>query len=149
IGFILKLPEDFGERRVTNMLRKFVILEHPGDIQSFDIDGLVLADRRSRELVNVVGANVPNPGVLFGDFDSLLVSIVRAFDLARKATLSQPKSLCGFLQWARILKCFAVAANGKGFDADINSNVGRSLRPRLNVGFDKNADEISFGFVFA
>src|SRR5215813_519381 len=27
IGFILKLPEDFGERRVTNMLRKFVILE--------------------------------------------------------------------------------------------------------------------------
>ena len=87
VRLVLKLPKDFGKRCIAELFGEVVILEHPGDIQSFDIDGLVLADRRSREFVNVVGANVSNLRVLFSDLKSLFVAIVRAFDLARKSTL--------------------------------------------------------------
>jgi hypothetical protein len=93
-SLVLKLPDDFGEGRVAEMFGEFAILEHPGDIQSFDIDGLVLADCRSREFVNVVSANVSNLRVLFGDLNSLFVAIIRASDLARKSALFKAKSPC-------------------------------------------------------
>src|SRR5262249_14722308 len=82
VRLVLKLSEDFGARRIAEMFSEFVILEHSGDIQSFDVDSLVLADCLSREFVNVVGANVSNLRVLFGDLNSLFVAIIRAFDLA-------------------------------------------------------------------
>jgi len=93
-SLVHKLPEDFGERRVAEMFGEFAILEHPGDIQSFDIDGLILADCRSHEFVNVVGANLSNLRVLFGDLNSLSVAIIRAFELARKSALFKAKSPC-------------------------------------------------------
>jgi hypothetical protein len=149
VRLVLKLAEYLCERRIAQMLGEVVILEHAGDIQSFDIDGLVLADCRSRELVNVVGANVSNLHVLFGYLNSFFVAIIRAFDLARKSMLSQTQSLGSLMQRSRILKIVAVTARGKRFDADIDANVAGRLRQRLNVGFHQDADEIPFGFVFA
>jgi hypothetical protein len=148
-SLVLKLPEDFTKRRIAEMFGEFVILEHPGDIQSFDIDGLVLADRRSREFMNVVGANISNSGVLFRYFDSLLVAIVRAFDLARKLALFEAKSLCGLVQWSGIVKSHSIAASRQSFDSHINADIGGRLRQWLNLGFDQNTNEIPLGFVFA
>jgi hypothetical protein len=148
-SLVLKLPEDFTKRRVADVFSKAVILQHSGDIQSFDIDGLVLADCHSRELVNVVGANVPNLGVLFGDLNSLFVAIIRAFDLARKTTLLQSKSLSRFVQRARILKILPVARSRQSFDADIDPDIGLCLRQWFNLGFDQDADEIALYFIFA
>ena len=42
VRLVLKLPKDFSKRRVAEMFGECVIPEHSGDIQSFDIDGLVL-----------------------------------------------------------------------------------------------------------
>jgi hypothetical protein len=67
-SLVLKLPEEFGKRRIAEMFGECVILEHPGDIQSSDVDGLVLADGLCRELVNVVGANVSDLRVLLRYF---------------------------------------------------------------------------------
>jgi hypothetical protein len=36
-SLVLKLPEEFGKRRIAEMFGECVILEHPGDIQSFDM----------------------------------------------------------------------------------------------------------------
>jgi len=149
VRLVLKLPKDFGKRRVAEMSGEFVIFEHSGDIQPFDVDGLVLADCRSREFVNVVGAKVSNLRVLFGDLDSLFIAIIRASDLARKPALSQAKSLRRLVQWPRILKSHPITASRQSFDADIYPDIGACLRQRMNVGFDQNADEIPFGFIFA
>jgi hypothetical protein len=148
-GLVLKLPENFGKRRIAEMFGEFVILEHPGDIQSFDIDGLVLADCHSREFVNVVGANVSNLRVLFGDLNSLFVAIIRPFELARKSALFKAKSLRRLVQWSRILKSRSIAASRQSFDADIYPDIGGGLRQWSNVGFDQNANEVPFCFIFA
>jgi hypothetical protein len=128
VRLVLKLPKDFGERRIAEMFGEFVILEHSGDIQSFDVDGLVLADCRSREFVNVVGANVSNLRVLFGDLDSLFVAIIRSFDLARKSALSQAKLLRRLVQWPQILKSPPITASRQSFDTDIYPDIGACLR---------------------
>lgn len=146
---VLKLPKDFGERRVAEMFGEFVILEHPGDIQSFDIDGLVLADCRSREFVKVVGANVPNLRVLFSDLNSLFAAIIRVFDLAGKSALFKAKSLCCLVQRSRILKPSSIAASRQSFDSDIHPDIGGCFGQWLNVGFEQNANEIPFCFIFA
>ena len=148
-GLVLKLPEDFGKRRIAEMFGEFVILEHPGDIQSFDIDGLVLADCHSREFVNVVGANVSNLRVLFGELNSFFVAIIRAFELARMSALFKAKSMCRLVQWSRILKSRSIAAGRQSFDADIYPDIGGCLRQWSNVSFDQNANEVPFCFIFA
>jgi hypothetical protein len=149
VRLVLKLPNDFSKRRVAEMFGEFVIPEHSGDIQSFDIDGLVFADCRSREFVNVVGANVSNLRVLFGDLNSLFVAIIRAFDFARKSALFNAKFPCRLVQWSRILKSRPIAASRQSFDPEIYPDIGGCLRQWLNVGFDQNTDEIPFCFIFA
>jgi hypothetical protein len=149
VRLVLKLPKNFGKRRIAEMFGESVIPEHSGDIQSFDIDGLVLADCHSREFVNVVGANVSNLRVLFGELNSLFVAIIRAFELARKSALFKAKPLCCLVQWSRILKSSSIAAGRQGFDADIYPDISGCLRQWSNVGFDHNANEVPFCFIFA
>jgi hypothetical protein len=122
------------------------LVSHSGQVH---IDGLVLADRRCREFVNVVVTNVSNLHVLFGDLNSLFVAIIRAFGLARKSALSQAKSLRRLVQWPRILKSRPIAASRQSFDADIYPDIGDRLRQCMNLGFDQDADEIPFGFILA
>src|SRR5262245_55110141 len=55
-GLVFQLAKDLGKRGVGQMFGELMILQHPGHIQSFDIDRLVLADGRSREFMDGVGA---------------------------------------------------------------------------------------------
>jgi hypothetical protein len=148
-SLVLKLPEDFTKRRIAEMFGKFVILQHPDNIQPFDIDGLVLADRLSREFVNIVGANISNLRVLSGYLDPLFVSVVAAFKFAREATLLETKSLCRLMQWPGILKILPVARSRQSLDTDIYPDIGIDNGQGLNLGLDKHADEIAFGPVSA
>jgi hypothetical protein len=143
VRLVLKLPNDFGKRCIGKMFGESMVLEHPDDIQSFDVDRLVLANGLGRELVKIVGPNVANPRVKFGDFQPRSVTVLRAFDLARKTALVQAQSLGGLVQTSRILKFLIVAAFGQRLKAEINADISSGLRQRLNIGFDQDADEVA------
>src|SRR5215468_7754921 len=110
VRFVFQLPEYFPERRIRNVFGKIVVLNHPGHVQSFDKDRLVLANDLRREFLNRVSSDIADFGVQFGYFESSLPAIIASFDLTRQTTLKSLQSLLSPDEWARVIEFFAVAS---------------------------------------
>src|SRR5262244_651602 len=82
---VFQFSEYFPERRIRDVSGKIVILYHPGYVQSFDIDRLVLADDLRREFLKCIPSGIADSGMQSGYSESGFLSIVTAFDLARQA----------------------------------------------------------------
>jgi len=115
---VFQFAEYFSERRVCNMFGQIVVLNHPGHVQSFDIDRLVLADDLGREFLKRVSSGIADSGVQSGYFKSGLLAIIAALDLARHTSLKFLQSLFPPEEGARIFELGAVAGCGQRFDAD-------------------------------
>ncbi|HZF39569.1 MAG TPA: hypothetical protein VE715_12145, partial [Blastocatellia bacterium] len=140
---IFQLAKYFAERRINNMLSKIVVLNHPGHVQSFDKDRLVLADDLRGEFLKRVPAGVTDFGVQFSYFKSGLLPIVAVLDLARQTALKSLQSLFAPEQWARIFEFIAVAGRGQRLDAYIYADFGFDLLEQLDSGFNEDADKIA------
>src|SRR5262252_3576204 len=79
--FEFQFAEYFTERRVNDVLSKIVVLNHPGHVQSFDKDRLVLADDLRCEFLKRVSSGIADFGVESGYFQSGLFPIIAALDL--------------------------------------------------------------------
>jgi hypothetical protein len=66
VRFVFQLTERFPPTGITNRLSQLVIAEHPFNIQRLNRDDLVFAHQLSRDLVQIVLADVGNFLVLFG-----------------------------------------------------------------------------------
>src|SRR5262249_31584852 len=126
-----------------------VIVRHPGYVQSFDKDRLVLADDLRREFLKRVPSGVADFGVQFGYFKSGLLPIIAVLDLARQLALKSLQSLFPSEKRTRIFKFLAVAGRGQSFDADIDADFGFGLPERLNIGFNEDADKIALARISA
>jgi len=104
-----------------------MILNHPGHIQSFDKDRLVLADDLCRELLKRVSSDIADSGVQSGYSESGFLSIVAVFDLARQTALKYLQSPLKFSERARIFEFLAIAGCGQRLNADIYAHFGFSL----------------------
>src|SRR5215813_5028929 len=80
---VFQFPEYLPERRIRDVFGKIVILYHPGHIQSFDIDRLVLADDLRREFLKRVSSGIADSGVQSGHSESGFLSIITVPDLSR------------------------------------------------------------------
>jgi len=125
LGF--QFPEDLGERRIREMLGKIVILEHPGDVQPFDKDRLVLADELRREFLNRLSPGVADSGLELSHFELGFLPIITALDLAGEATLKLLPSLFSSRERARVFKSLSVAGRGEGLHADVSADLGFDL----------------------
>src|SRR5262247_4141444 len=103
-SLVFQFPEYFPERRIRDVFGKIVILYHPGHVQSFDIDRLVLADDLRREFLKRVPSSIADPGVQSGHFKSGLPAIIAPPNLARHATLKFFQSLFALDEWARVFE---------------------------------------------
>ena len=125
------------------MFGKIVILYHPGHVQSFDIDRLVLADDLRREFLKHVSSGIADSGVQSGYSESGFLSIITVLDFTRQTALQDPQSLFALNKWARVFDLLAVASRGQRLDADIYADFGFSLFERLDVGFNEDADKMA------
>ena len=125
------------------MFGQIVVLNHPGHVQSFDIDRLVLADDLGREFLKRVSSGIADSSVQSGYFKSGLIAIIAAPDLARHTSLKFLQSLFPPQERARIFEFGAVAACGQRFNADIYTGFGFGLIERLDIGFNEDADKIA------
>jgi len=146
---VIEFPKDLGERRIPNVFGKAMILHHPGDVQTFDKDRLVLADDLRREFLNRVSSDVADLGVKPGYFEFGFLSIITALDLAGETALQFLQSLFSPQERARIFKPLSVAGNCKGLDADINPDLGFDLLEWFDISFNQDADEVSLAGVLA
>src|SRR5215475_14222452 len=103
---VFQFPEYFPERRIRDVFGKIVILYHPGHVQSFDKDRLVLADDLRREFLKRVPSSIADPGVQSGHLKSGLPAIIPPPNLARHATLKFFQSLFALDEWARFFELF-------------------------------------------
>ncbi len=120
-----------------------MIFQHPGHVQSFDKDRLVLADDLRREFLKRVPSGVTDFGVQPRHFQSGLLPIGAVFDLARQAPLKPLQSLFASDERARIFKFLALASRGQRLNANVYADFGFGLPERLDVGFNKDADKIA------
>jgi hypothetical protein len=67
---VFQFAEYLGKRRICDVFSKIVVLNHPGHVQSFDKDRLVLADDLGREFLKRVPSGIADFGVQFGYFKS-------------------------------------------------------------------------------
>src|SRR5215813_3722301 len=82
---VFQFAEYFAERRIRDVFGKIVILYHPGHVQSFHKDRLVLADDLRREFLKRVPSSIADSGMQSGHFKSGLPAIIAPPDLARHA----------------------------------------------------------------
>src|SRR5215813_15327692 len=125
--FVIKFSEDLGERRIREMLGKIVILEHPGDVQPFDKDRLVLADELRREFLNRLSPGVADSGLELSHFELGFLPILAALDLAGETTLKLLPSLFSSRERARVFESLSVAGRGEGLHADVSADLGFDL----------------------
>jgi len=90
---VFQFPEYFSERRVCDMFGQIVVLNHPGHVQSFDIDRLVLADDLRREFLKRVSSGIADFGVQPGYFKSGFLTVIAALHLTRETALKYFQSL--------------------------------------------------------
>ena len=125
------------------MFGQIVVLNHPGHVQSFDIDRLVLADDPGREFLKRVPSSIADSGVQSGYFESGLSAIIAPLDLARHTTLKFLQALFAPDEWARIFQFFAVAGRGERLNAYVYASFCFCLFERLNFGFNEDADKMA------
>jgi hypothetical protein len=125
------------------MLGQIVVLNHPGHVQSFDIDRLVLAYDLRREFLKRVSSGIADFGVQSGYFKSGLLAIIAALDLARHTSLKFLQSLFAPEERARVFEFGAVAGRGQCLNADIYAGFGFGLFERLDTSFNQDADKIA------
>ena len=126
------------------MSGKIVILHHPGHVQSFDIDRLVLAYDLCREFLKRVSSGVTDSGVQSGHSKSGLLSITTALDLTRQAALPYAQSLFALNERARIFDLLALAGHSQRLNTNVYTDFGFALFEWLNIGFNEYADKIAF-----
>ena len=90
---VLQFAEYLTESRVCNVFGQIVVLNHPGYVQSFDKDRLVLADDLRGEFLNGVSSGVADFGVQFGYFKSGFLAIGASLDPAGQTALKPLQSL--------------------------------------------------------
>src|SRR5262245_32205769 len=142
-SLVFQFAEYLPERRIRDVFGKIVILYHPGHVQSFDIDRLVLADDLRREFLKRIPSGIADSGVQFGHSESGFLSIITAFDLARQTALKYPQSLFTLNERTRVFDLLALAGRGQRLNANIYADFGFGLFERLDVGFNKKADKIA------
>ena len=120
-----------------------MILYHPGHVQSFHKDRLVLADDLRRKFLKRVSSGIADSGVQSGHSESGFLSIITVLDLSRQTALQYLQSLFALNERARIFDLFAVAGHSQRLNADIYADFGFSLFERLDVGFNQDADKIA------
>src|SRR5262245_1161292 len=146
---VFQFAEYLTERRVRDVFGKVVILYHPGHVQSFDIDRLVLADDLRREFLKHVFSGIADSGVQSGYSESGFLSVITVLDFTRQATLQDPQSLFALNERARVFDLLALAGRSQCLNSDIYADFGYSLFERLDVGFNQDADKIALAGVAA
>src|SRR5262249_23505827 len=149
VRFVFQLPEYFPERRIRNVLGKIVVLNHPGHVQSFDKDRLVLADDLCREFLKQVPAGVADFGVQFGHFKFRLFALIAPISFAREAPLKPLQSLFAPEKRSRDFEFLALAVRGQGLNVGIYADLGYRLLERLNLTFDEDTDKIALTCISA
>src|SRR5215475_7818477 len=140
---VFQFTEYFPERRICDVFGKIVILYHPGHVQSFYKDRLVLADDLRRELLKRVSSGIADSGVQSGYSESGFLSIITIFDLTRQTTLQYPQSLFTLNERARIFDLLAIAGRGQRLNTNVYTDFSFGLLERLNIGFNHDADKIA------
>jgi len=148
-GLVFQFAEYFGKRRISDVFRKAMILHHPGNVQSFNKDRLVLADDLRREFLNRVSARITYLRVKLSYFEFGFLSIIAALDLAGKTALNLLQPFFSSNQWMRVFKSVSVAGCSESLNADVNSDLGFGLFQWLHVRLDQSADKVTFALVFA
>ena len=148
-SLVFQFSEYLPERRIRDVFGKIVILYHPGHVQSFDKDRLVLPDDLRREFLKRVSSGIADFGVESGYFQSGLPTIVTAPGLARQTALKPLQSLFALNQGSRIFEFFALAGRGQRLNADIYTDFGFGLLERLDIGFNEDADKIALAPISA
>lgn len=149
VGFIFKLPEDLSPGCVCNVFRKAMVFQHPGDIQPFHKDRLVLAYDLRGEFMNVVLARVSDLRVTPRYFKLRLLSVARSRCLSGKTAVKLLQSFLALNKASGVQKPFAIRENGQVLDPDINADFRFDGRKGLNIFSHENTDEVPFSLVLA
>jgi len=104
-----KLAEYFSPRSIADRFCQTMVLEHIGNRQPLNKNGLVFAYGFCRELVQIVLTGVYDLCVHLCKRTSCLAAIVTAFDFAAQSALADLHSSLFSLQEARIRKPLASA----------------------------------------
>src|SRR5215470_5852583 len=140
---VFQFTEYFGKCRVSNVLGKIRMFQHPDYVQSFDKDRLVFAGDLRRELLKHIPSGVTDFGVQSRHSQSGLCPIITILDLTRQPTLKYSQSPFILNEWARIFDLLALAGRGQRLNTNVYADFGSGLPERLNLGFNKDADKIA------
>src|SRR5215475_8137641 len=148
-GLVSEFAEYFPKRRINDVFGQRVILRHPGHVQSFDKDRLVLADDLRREFLNRVSSGIADSGVESGYFMFSFLAIVTALDLARQAALKPLQPLFSFDQWARVFNLLAFAGRGQRLNTYVYTDFCFRFLQWRYIGFDENTYKIASNRILA
>src|SRR5215813_10239248 len=148
-GLVFEFSEYFTKRRVNDVFGQVVILRHPGYVQSFDKDRLVLADDLRREFLNRVSSGIADSGVESGYFMFSFLPIVTALDLAREAALEPLQPLFSFEERTRVFNLLAFAGRGQRLNSNVYTDFSFCFLQWRYISFDENTYKIAASRILA
>ena len=130
--FVLKLSDQLRPSSIADGLGERVVPDHVSHSQIFDGDQLVFLNESSRELVQMVGATISNPGVNSSNLQRNLSLIPRAFLLAIHPVLRLAKSGHIFAEVFWVHDLLARRQRDQARDAHVETDLPRCYRDFWN-----------------
>lgn len=141
-GLVFQLPEEFTPGGIRNTFCQMVVPQHPLHVEVFHTDDLVLTHQCGGQLMKHVVAAVTHLLMATGNLDSLLFPVGGTMLPSGQLALFTPQPDFRFPQILWILVFMPIAVNGKGFEANVQSNHGVDTGLGFNLHFAKNRHKI-------
>ncbi len=128
---------------VRDSLSQALMLDQARNIQRFKSDYAKIINQLATELMLEVFALVGNLFMDFSNGQARFLSAVAAFNLSAKATLPNLQTPFGLVQMLGLLMVRTITQLDKGFQAQINPDLGRFGFLGFDIHLTLNRDEVA------
>ncbi len=147
LGFVFQLTDELTPTHITDRFCQAVVFDQVLDGQTLDANHLVFMYDACRELVLVVPSTVIDPSMDFGNLETGLVSVFRAFLFLGMPTLRFCQSFLILGKVARIADALTSRESHHGLDAQVKTDHFIDHWQGLDVLFDQDRDEVAVGTI--
>ena len=121
LALVFQLTNQFRPACISNCLSQFMVLHHVLHRQILDGNRLVLAHQSSGQLVKKIFTSICDSCLNSSNFTSSLLSIIRAFDSARKCFLSLLQLMSKAFEVFGVSNLFPLTSSNKRSDSRIRT----------------------------
>src|SRR6266568_3572322 len=148
LSFVFQLPHKLRPSYVRDSLSKTMVLDHILDLQTFDAYDLVLTYDLSREFVLIVASPISYLGMETSHLETGFRSVLTAFFLLGKPSLSFGQLLLILDKEFRVAKGMPIARDDHALESQVKPDLLVDHWQRGDIFLNQERDEVAVSTIF-